>query len=68
MAKDCGPVPGFIGFAVGRTEFWEPIAGWLAKRTTREAVVDEIARRYHEFVDTFERARSEAMGRGSAVT
>jgi len=52
-------VPGFIGFAVGRTDFWEPLVGWRAKKTTREAAVNEIARRYREFVDVFEKARDE---------
>ncbi|MGD0075792.1 MAG: DUF2090 domain-containing protein [Candidatus Binataceae bacterium] len=52
-------VPGFIGFAVGRTDFWEPLAGWRAKRTTREAAVNEVARRYREFVDVFEKAQAE---------
>ncbi len=51
-------VPGFIGFAVGRTDFWEPLVGWREKRTTREAAVDEVARRYREFVDIFEKARA----------
>jgi myo-inositol catabolism protein IolC len=52
-------VPGFIGFAVGRTDFWEPLVGWRAKKTTREAAVSEVARRYREFVDIFEKARAE---------
>jgi myo-inositol catabolism protein IolC len=52
-------VPGFIGFAVGRTDFWEPLVGWRAKKTTREAAVSEVARRYREFVDIFEEARAE---------
>lgn len=52
-------VPGFIGFAVGRTDFWEPLVGWRAKKTTREAAVSDIARRYREFVDIFEKARAE---------
>jgi myo-inositol catabolism protein IolC len=51
-------VPGFIGFAVGRTDFWEPLVGWRAKRTTREQAVAEIARRYREFVAVFEKARA----------
>jgi myo-inositol catabolism protein IolC len=51
-------VRGFIGFAVGRTDFWEPLVGWRAKRTTREGAVNEIARRYREFVDIFENARA----------
>jgi myo-inositol catabolism protein IolC len=52
-----GSVPGFIGFAVGRTDFWEPLTAWRAGTMTREAAVTEIARRYREFVDIFEMAR-----------
>lgn len=50
-------VPGFIGFAVGRTAFWEPLVNWRDKKITREAAAAEIARRYREFVDIFENAR-----------
>lgn len=48
-------VPGFLGFAIGRTVFWGPLASWRAKKATREQTVAEIARRYREFVDLFER-------------
>jgi myo-inositol catabolism protein IolC len=51
-------VPGFVGFAVGRTDFWDPLVGWLAKAVTREAAVAEIASRYREFVDVFEKGRA----------
>jgi myo-inositol catabolism protein IolC len=51
-------VPGFIGFAVGRTVFWEPLVAWREKKTTREEAVSEIARRYQKFVDVFEKARA----------
>jgi myo-inositol catabolism protein IolC len=50
-------VPGFIGFAVGRTTFWDPLVDWRAGRCTREAAVNEVARRYREWVDIFEKAR-----------
>ncbi len=50
-------VAGFIGFAVGRTDFWEPLVSYRANKITREAAVTEIARRYREFVDVFESAR-----------
>ncbi|PYJ59582.1 MAG: DUF2090 domain-containing protein [Verrucomicrobia bacterium] len=50
-------VKGFIGFAVGRTDFWEPLVNLRANRTTRQATVEEIARRYREFVGIFEKAR-----------
>jgi len=50
-------VEGFIGFAVGRTDFWEPLVSYRAKKITREAAVAEIASRYREFVGIFEKAR-----------
>jgi myo-inositol catabolism protein IolC len=52
-------VPGFIGFAVGRTSFWDPLVAWRAKKITRAEAVNDIVRRYREFVDIFEeRARA----------
>jgi myo-inositol catabolism protein IolC len=51
-------VPGFVGFAVGRTDFWDPLVGWLAKKITREDAVAEVARRYIEFVDIFEKVHA----------
>ena len=50
-------VPGFIGFAVGRTCFWDPLVDWRGKKITRDAAVAEIARRYQEFVEIFEARR-----------
>lgn len=47
-------VPGFIGFAVGRTSFWDALVNWKTNRVTRDAAVADIAHRYREFVDTFE--------------
>jgi len=47
-------VPGFIGFAVGRTSFWGPLVNWLAKKVTQDQAVDEISARYREFVTIFE--------------
>jgi myo-inositol catabolism protein IolC len=51
-------VPGFIGFAVGRTSFWGPLTDWKEGRIARDAAVSEIARRYREWVDIFEAART----------
>jgi myo-inositol catabolism protein IolC len=56
--KIAATVPGFIGFAVGRADFWKPIVEWQAKSATRENAVNEIARQYREFVDIFEKARA----------
>jgi myo-inositol catabolism protein IolC len=51
-------VPGFIGFAVGRTDFWQPLVEWRANIMTREDAVAEIAKRYREFAGIFENART----------
>lgn len=48
-------VPGFIGFAVGRTTFWDAVADFLANRATREEAVTRIAERYQEWASIFER-------------
>ena len=50
-------VPGFIGFAVGRTTFWGPLVDWRAKKIMRDEAVAEIARRYREFVEIFDSQR-----------
>jgi len=49
-------VRGFIGFAVGRTDFWEPLVNFRAKKISREAAVAEIGRHYREFARIFETA------------
>jgi myo-inositol catabolism protein IolC len=57
-AKTAAAVPGFVGFAVGRTSFWGPLTDWKDGRIARDAAVSEIARRYSEWFDIFESARS----------
>src|SRR5262249_7287011 len=47
-------VPGFVGFAVGRTVFWNPLVAWRAGKATPEQAANQIAGRYREFVDLFE--------------
>ncbi|MGA2253196.1 MAG: DUF2090 domain-containing protein [Thermoguttaceae bacterium] len=54
-------VSGFIGFAVGRTTFWNPLVSWRANQIGHAAVIEEIARRYREWVDIFETARAESV-------
>jgi 5-dehydro-2-deoxygluconokinase len=48
-------VPGFIGFAVGRTVFWNPLVNYRANQITREAAIAQIAASYREWVDVFEK-------------
>jgi 5-dehydro-2-deoxygluconokinase len=49
-------VPGFIGFAVGRTTFWDPLIDYRAKKCTRDQAVSRIAALYRGWVDLFEKA------------
>jgi Glucose-6-phosphate dehydrogenase, NAD binding domain len=49
-------VPGFIGFALGRTTSWEPLITWRDQKSAREAPVAELARRYGQCVNIFEKA------------
>jgi myo-inositol catabolism protein IolC len=48
-------VPGFIGFAVGRTTFWDAVADYRARKTTRQEAASRIARRYRAWTAIFER-------------
>jgi len=50
-------VPGFIGFAVGRTTFWDPLVDYRAGTITREVAVQRIAASFRGWVDVFEKAR-----------
>jgi 5-dehydro-2-deoxygluconokinase len=56
-------VPGFVGFAIGRTVFWEPLVDYRAGKKTREAASSEIERRYREFIGAFETARRSTLAR-----
>jgi len=53
-------VPGFIRFPVGLTVFWDLLVAWRNNKKTRGQAVAEIARRYREFTDVSDRARSNA--------
>jgi 5-dehydro-2-deoxygluconokinase len=60
--KTAAQVPGFIGFAVGRTIFVGPISRWLAGKTPPKVAVAEIGQRYREFVNIFETDRHATVG------
>ncbi len=51
-------IPAFIGFAVGRTIFWEPLKAVKEGRLTPEQAAEEVARNYKSFCDIWSRARS----------
>jgi myo-inositol catabolism protein IolC len=49
-------VPGFIGFAVGRTTFWDPLVSWRGNQISRDEAVNQISGRFREWVGLFEKA------------
>jgi len=51
-------VPGFIGFAVGRTSFCDALVAWRDERMSAEEAAAQIAKRYTEWVGVFEQARA----------
>jgi myo-inositol catabolism protein IolC len=53
-------VPGFIGFAVGRTTFWDPLQDFRAGRISRDQAVQRIAGKFQQWVSVFEQARQAA--------
>ena len=44
-------IPGIIGFAVGRTIFWNPLADFKAGKINRQQAVEQIANTYVEFTE-----------------
>jgi myo-inositol catabolism protein IolC len=54
--KTAAGVDGFIGFAVGRTDFWDPLVKYRSNACSREAAVEEIARRFVDFSAIFDKS------------
>ncbi len=46
-------VPGYIGFAIGRTIWWDSLKGYLDESVSREEAVATIARNYRRFIDVY---------------
>jgi myo-inositol catabolism protein IolC len=47
-------VDGFIGFAIGRSIWWDALKGFLGKELEREAAASQIADNYLHFVHVYE--------------
>jgi myo-inositol catabolism protein IolC len=54
--RAAAPVRGFIGFAIGRSIWWDALSGFLAKTLTREAAVTLVADNYLHFVEVYDGA------------
>jgi myo-inositol catabolism protein IolC len=58
--RQAATVDGFIGFAIGRTIFWDALKGWLAREHDRESAVDMIAGNYRRTIELYESAKAPA--------
>jgi len=52
LAQGAG-VPGYAGFAVGRTLWWDELVGYVAGGLDREQAVDAIAANYRDLVEAY---------------
>jgi 5-dehydro-2-deoxygluconokinase len=52
------PVEGFVGFAIGRSIWWDPLKAYVDGKTDRAAGARKIAENYLRFVSVYERARA----------
>jgi 5-dehydro-2-deoxygluconokinase len=48
------PVRGFVGFAIGRSIWWDALKGWLADELDRDAAAAQIADNYLHFIGVYE--------------
>jgi myo-inositol catabolism protein IolC len=52
--EQASPVDGFIGFAIGRSIWWDALKSFLANELEREAAASQIADNYLHFVQVYE--------------
>ncbi len=57
--ENAAPVDGWVGFAIGRSIWKEPLASYLVGDLSRDEAAEEIARRYERFVDVWSKARTD---------
>jgi 5-dehydro-2-deoxygluconokinase len=54
------PVEGFIGFAIGRSIWWDALKGFLEERLDRRKAAEQIADNYLRFIKVYDDAESGA--------
>jgi myo-inositol catabolism protein IolC len=54
------PVEGFIGFAIGRSIWWDALKGFLDGKLERQAAAEKIADNYLRFIEVYDEAEQGA--------
>jgi myo-inositol catabolism protein IolC len=52
--RQAAPVEGFVGFAIGRSIWWDALKGYLDGSLEREAAAEKIAENYLRFIRVYE--------------
>jgi 5-dehydro-2-deoxygluconokinase len=47
-------VPGYVGFAIGRTIWWDALKDYLAGDVSREEAAERISANYRRFIATYQ--------------
>jgi myo-inositol catabolism protein IolC len=58
--RQAAPVDGFVGFAIGRSIWWDALKGYLDDSLERSAAAEKVADNYLRFVKVYEDAESAA--------
>jgi myo-inositol catabolism protein IolC len=58
--QQAAPVDGFVGFAIGRSIWWDPLKAYVDGKIERSAGARQIADNYLRFVQVYERAEGKA--------
>jgi myo-inositol catabolism protein IolC len=56
--EQAAPVEGFVGFAIGRSIWWDPLKAYVDGKIERAAGAQQIAANYLRFVQVYERAHT----------
>jgi myo-inositol catabolism protein IolC len=55
------PVEGYVGFAIGRSIWWDALEGYLDGSLERADAAEQIARNYRRFVDVYSESEAVAL-------
>jgi myo-inositol catabolism protein IolC len=58
--RQAAPVDGFVGFAIGRSIWWNPLKAYVDGKIERIAGARQIAENYLRFIEVYERAEGKA--------
>jgi myo-inositol catabolism protein IolC len=58
--RQAAPVDGFVGFAIGRSIWWDALKGFLGGDVERDAAAEQIADNYQRFIKVYDEAEAGA--------